>query len=231
MAIVTGGSTGIGLETARRLAREGARVIAANRHPLSSEELGEGIVPVACDVAKEADVLACVEEAYRHFGRWDVMVNDAGMESSTPLAELTAEDWTRVLAVNLVGPALFTREALRRMERGGSIVNVSSIHAYVTRPGAGPYSASKAGLLSLTRSAAVEGFDRGVRANAVVPGPTATDSFAKGINAKPGAPKPDPGQMGRPEDVAAAIAYLASDEAASTTGAEIRVDNGWLVRL
>jgi NAD(P)-dependent dehydrogenase (short-subunit alcohol dehydrogenase family) len=228
VAIVTGGSRGIGLETARRLVREGAKVLAVSRKPGEPEE---GIVPFACDVSKEEDILRCVEEAYRRFGRWDVVVNNAGSMSFKNLVDQTADDWRETLEVDLIGAFLFTREALRRMEKGGAIVNVSSIHAVETTAQVAPYAASKAALLSLTRSASIEGQEKGIRCNAVLPGAIDTPMLWDNPNVKSGAEQVDPKDVGQPEEVAAAIAFLASDDASFVHGSSLRVDGGRLDRL
>ena len=230
-AIVTGGSSGIGLETARRLAREGARVLAASRHPKEPEHYGEEIVPWACDVSNEADVTACVEEAVRRFGRWDVLVNNAGTMTFRNLADTTLDDWRKVLDTDLLGAFLFTREALRRMEPGGTIVNVSSVHAEASTPMVAPYAASKAGLEALTRATAIEGKAKGIRANAVAPGAIDTPMLWENPNVKSGAESIDPKDVGAPEDVAATVAFLASGEAPFLNGVTVRVDGGRLDRL
>lgn len=228
VAIVTGGSRGIGLETARLLVKEGAKVLAVSRKPGEPEE---GIVPFACDVSKEEDILACVEEAYRRFGRWDVVVNNAGSMSFKNLVDQTADDWREILDVDLIGAFLFTREALRRMEKGGAIVNVSSIHAVETTAQVAPYAASKAALLSLTRSASIEGQEKGIRCNAVLPGAIDTPMLWDNPNVKSGAEQIDPKDVGQPEEVAAAIAFLASDDASFVHGSSLRVDGGRLDHL
>ena len=231
MAIVTGGSTGIGLEISRRLAREGAKVIAANRHPKTAEELGEGIVPYACDVTKEEEILGLIEEAFTRFGRWDVMVNNAGAMTFDKFVDTPVSAWTETLAVDLIASFVFTREAFKRMKPGGTIVNVASIHATMTTAMVAPYAASKAALLSLTRSAAIEGKELGIRTNAVAPGAIDTEMLWNNPNLKSGTEKLDPKDVGRPEDVAAAVAFFASSEAPDILGATLLVDGGRLTTL
>ena len=230
-AIVTGGSRGIGIETARRLAREGAKVLVADKTPIEESELGEGIAFFRCDVSKEDEVLACVEEAYRRFGRWDVMVNNAGTMTFNKLADTPLSDWTETLGTDLIGAFLFIREAFRRMKPGGTIVNVASVHGTMTTADVAPYAAAKAGLLSLTRTASIEGKELGIRTNTVVPGPIDTPMLWSNPNVKSGVEKIEPKDVGRPEDVAAAIAFLASDEAPDILGATLRVDGGRLASL
>ncbi|RYG31932.1 SDR family oxidoreductase [bacterium] len=231
VAIVTGGSTGIGLETSRRLAREGAHVLAASRRPGTTEELGEGIVPIVCDVSKEEDILACVEAAYERFGRWDAMVNNAGTMIFKKIVDTEVSDWYGVLNTDLIGAFLFTREAMRRMRKGGAIVNVASIHADASTPMVATYAASKAATLALTRATAIEGKALGLRCNTVSPGAIDTPMLWENPNLKSGEESLDPNDVGRPEDVAAMIAFLLSAEAAYVNGENVRVDGGRLDRI
>ena len=231
VAIVTGGSRGIGIEVARRLAREGARVLVADRLAVSEAHLGEGIEFRLCDVSQESEVVACVDDAYARHGRWDVVVNNAGTMTFDKLVDTTLDQWNEVLGTDLLAPFLFTREALRRMKPGGAIVNVASVHGYQTTAEVAPYAAAKAALLSLSRTAAIEGKPLGIRTNTVVPGPIDTEMLWSNPNLKSGNEKVDPKDVGRPEDVAAAVAFLASDEAPDIIGATLRVDGGRLDAL
>jgi NAD(P)-dependent dehydrogenase (short-subunit alcohol dehydrogenase family) len=238
-AIVTGGAGGIGLATAARLASEGCRVQIADLDVEASETAAAGLrragapdaAGVACDVSSEEQVEAAVAAALQRFGRLDIIVNNAGMMLFKGLADLTATEWRRVLDVDLFGAVHFTRQAFRVMAAGGAIVNVSSVHAEQTSPLVAPYAAAKAALLSLTRSAAIEGRAKGLRVNAVPPGAIDTPMLWDNLNVKSGAEKIDASQVGRPEQVAAAIAFLASDEAAFVTGVALRVDGGRLIEL
>jgi NAD(P)-dependent dehydrogenase (short-subunit alcohol dehydrogenase family) len=239
VAIVTGGAGGIGLAVARRLASEGARLVLVGRHEeklahaadLVKKAGSPGVWGNVCDVAVEAQVVATVAETLVHYGRLDIVVNSAGLMKFKPLAELTGDDWLRVLNVDLLGAFYFIKQAFLHLPPGGSIVNVSSIHALATSPLVAPYAAAKAALNSLTRSAALEGQPLGIRVNAVLPGAIDTPMLWDNPNVKSGAEKIDKADVGRPEDVAATVAYLASDDAAFVQGAEVRVDGGRLVRL
>jgi len=239
VAIVTGAAGGIGLATAQRLAREGARVVIADHdesgaHAAVDALRGAGAadaLAVRCDVAVEADVAATVDAAIARFGRLDVVVNNAGVMIFKLIEAHTEADLLRVLKVDLGGAFWFTKQAFLRCRPGSAIVNVASIHAVETTPLVAAYAAAKAALLSLTRSAAIEGKPKGIRVNAVLPGAIETPMLRENPNIKSGAEVLDPADVGRPDDIAAAVAYLASDDAAFVTGADLRVDGGRLARL
>jgi NAD(P)-dependent dehydrogenase (short-subunit alcohol dehydrogenase family) len=184
-----------------------------------------------CDVADEGQVAAAVQAALREWGRLDVVVNNAGLMTFKPLTELTAADWNRVLGVDLLGAFFFIKHAFGAMRPGSAIVNVSSIHALQTAPLAAPYAAAKAALVSLTRSADIEGRALGIRANVVLPGAIETSMLRDNPDVKSGAEHLDPAEVGQPADIAATIAWLASDDARFVRGASIVVDGGRLSGL
>jgi NAD(P)-dependent dehydrogenase (short-subunit alcohol dehydrogenase family) len=239
VVIITGGASGIGLATARRLGAEGARVVLAD---YNQENLDKAVPEVKaagapdawgslCNVAIEAQVESTVTGTLERFGRLDVIVNNAGLMQFKALEELSGDDWLRILNVDLLGAFYFTKQAFLRMKPGGSIVNVSSVHAVETSPLVSPYAAAKAALLSLTRSAALEGKPKGLRINAILPGAVDTPMLWENPNIKSGVELLNKADVGRPEDVAATIAYLASDDAAFVQGGELRVDGGRLAKL
>ena len=239
VAVVTGAGGGIGFAICRRLASEGARIVMADRSPDKAEvrvaELSAAGAPdvwvATCDVSDEAQVEAACQGAMDRFGRLDVVVNNAGLMTFTPIEDLTGEAWSRVLGVDLMGAFYFTKHAFRRMKPGGAIVNVASVHAVMTSPLAAPYAAAKAAMLSLTRTASIEGRAKGIRSNAVLPGAIDTPMLWDNPNIKSGAEKIDPADVGKPEHIAGAVAFLASDDAAFVTGASLAVDGGRLARL
>lgn len=239
VAIVTGAASGIGLATAKRLGSEGARVVIADLDGAKAEaaaaEVHAAGAPEAsgsgCDVSKEDQVQATVKNTLDRYGRLDIVVNNAGLMVFKPLEEHTEEDWLRILHVDLLGAFFFTKQAFLTMKPGGAIVNVSSVHAEETTPLVASYAAAKAAVLSLTRSSALEGKPKGIRVNAILPGAIDTPMLWHNPNVESGAEKVDPDFVGKAEDVAAVIAYLASDDAAFVQGAMVRVDGGRLDRL
>ena len=238
-AIVTGAASGIGLAIATRLGAEGARVILADLDQAKAEAAAQAVrqagapdtAAAVCDVSDEAAVTRCCQLAIDRFGRLDIIVNNAGLMTFKPLEEFTGADWLKVLSVDLLGAVYFTREAFARMPSGGAIVNIASVHAVQTTPHVAPYAAAKAALLSLTRSTAIEGRARGIRANAVLPGAIDTPMLWENPNVKSGVETINPEDVGKPEQIAAAVAFLASPDAGFVTGAALNVDGGRLARL
>ena len=239
VVIITGGASGIGLAVAQRLASEGARIVLADYNeanlaaavPVVQAAGAPDVWGSLCNVSVEVQVEATVAETLARFGRLDVVVNNAGLMQFKPLEELTGDDWLRILGVDLLGAFYFTKQAFLHMRPGGSIVNVASIHALETSPLVAPYAAAKAAMLSLTRSSTLEGKAKGIRTNVILPGAIDTPMLWENPTVKSGVEIIDKADVGRPEDVAAVIAYLASDDAAFVQGAEVRVDGGRLDRL
>jgi NAD(P)-dependent dehydrogenase (short-subunit alcohol dehydrogenase family) len=239
VAIVTGGASGIGLATAKRLGNEGARVVIADLDSKKAEsaiqQVKDAGAPDAwgalCDVSKEDQVRNTVEGTLQRWGRWDVMVNNAGLMVFKPLEQHTEDDWLKILHVDLLGAFFFTKQAFLHMKSGGAIVNVSSIHAIETTPSVASYAAAKAALVSLTRSTALEGKPKGIRANVILPGAVDTPMLWENPNIRSGVETINRADVGKPEDIAATIAFLASDDAAFVQGAAVRVDGGRLDRL
>jgi len=238
-AIVTGAASGIGLATAMRLGSEGARVLIADldldKGNAAADEVRRAGAPDAmaavCNVAEEAAVERAVDAAIDRFGKIDIVVNNAGLMVFKPIAEQTGDDWLKILNVDLLGAFYFIKQAFLKMKNGGVIVNVSSVHAVETTPLVASYAAAKSALVSLTRSASLEGKSIGIRVNAILPGAVDTPMLWENPNIKSGVETINLTDVGKPEDIAAAIAYLASDDAKFVDGAAMRVDGGRLSRL
>jgi NAD(P)-dependent dehydrogenase (short-subunit alcohol dehydrogenase family) len=236
--VITGGMGGIGLAIARRFAAEGARLtlvdLKADDGTAQAElkALGAGsVLSVACDISDEVAVAAAAQASMAAHGDLRVVVNVAGMMIYKPIAELTGADWRRLMDVNLLGAAFFMGEAFRRMSPGGAVVNIASIHARQTSSDVAPYAAAKAALLSLTRTASIEGRAKGIRVNAVLPGAINTPMLWDSPNIASGAEVLAPGDVGEPDDVAGPTLFLASDDARFVTGVALEVDGGRLAKL
>lgn len=236
--IVTGGAGGIGLATASRFASEGANIVLADINLEHLQKAAETLKLDAakiwlsqCDVSNEQQVEATVKGALEHFGYLDVVVNNAGLMIFKKLEEHTQEDWNRILNVDLLGAFYFTKYAFLNMQKGGCIVNISSIHALETTPMVTTYAAAKAAVLSLTRSSSIEGKAKGIRVNAILPGAIDTPMLWDNPNIKAGLEQVSKDSVGKPEDIAGVVAFLASEDAAFVQGAMIEVDGGRLDRL
>jgi 3-oxoacyl-[acyl-carrier protein] reductase len=236
VAIVTGAGRGIGAAIARRLAAEGAQLVLVDRDASAvsvlAEVLGEGgarMLPLCVDVADKTQVTGLMVLVREQFGRLDVLVNNAGIIRDGWLAGLEEADWDAVLAVNLKGPFLCCQAALPllRESASGAIVNIAS-RSWLGNPGQANYAASKGGLVSLTRTLALELARYRLRVNAVAPGLIDTPMVqSMPAEARERLLRMQPtGQMGQPEDIAAAVAFLASDDAAFITGQVLHVDGG-----
>jgi len=241
--IVTGASSGIGQATAVAFAARGANVMIAD--VIDPEETLAKIfavrgnaVSVKCDVSKEADVKAMVEQTVTLFGGLDYAFNNAGIEGvSMPLQDVAESDWDRTLDINLKGAWLCMKYELPAMlkQGKGAIVNCASIAGLVGFSFAAPYVASKHGLVGLTRTAALENAKSNIRVNAVCPGIIHTpmiDRYAKGdtkVEAQLAAGEPI-GRVGLPEEVADAVVWLCSEASSFVTGQAIAVDGGWVAQ-
>ncbi len=239
--IVTGASRGIGLAVARRLLDEGAALVLTATTQEGADgaaaDLGAGerVVALGSDAARRADVAAAVGACRDAFGRLDLAVANAGIERPARLRDVTDEDWDAVQDVNLRGAFLLAQEAARGMTAGGRIVLVASTNAFAPEGGSFAYNVSKAGVVGLARAAALELAPAGITVNAVGPGLVATDMTASVVG-DPGTSgwyldRIPAGRFGRPEDVAGAVAYLVSDDAAWVTGTHLVVDGGQTVGL
>ena len=236
VAVITGGASGIGRATAVAMTGAGARVVVADVDEAGLAEtvdLCDGqAVAVPTDVRSSTAVDALVATAIERFGRLDVMANIAGIIGLAPLAELSENELDRVLAVNLKGVLFGTQAALRNMREGGSIVNMTSTAIDQASPALAAYAMSKAAVAMLTKTAAVEGGKLGIRVNAVAPGFVLSPMTERGGPEQTAAMiemmrKRSPIRMtGEPEDIAAAVLYLASDSARYVTGQVLRVNGG-----
>jgi NAD(P)-dependent dehydrogenase (short-subunit alcohol dehydrogenase family) len=240
VVLITGALTGIGRATAFTFAREGARVVASGRHEAEGarlvaelSELGGEAVFVRADVRLEDDVRNLVDAVVERFGRLDAAVNNAGTEGKPGLVtDQSTETYDAIFRTNVLGTLLSMKHELRVMlaQGRGSIVNVSSIYGRIGGAGASVYAASKHAVEGLTKAAAIEAADRGVRVNAVAPGPIDTemiDRFAGTTERKVALIGTVPvHRLGTPVEIAESIFFLASDKAAFITGATLAADGG-----
>lgn len=238
-AIVTGASGGIGAGIARRFGEAGANVVCHyNGNKDAAEAVAAAIVAgggkavaVKADVSRQADAAALVAEAARQFGGADILVNNAGQQPVVMLADLAEGDWHAMMAANVAGPFLLLQalaEHLRKAGKGGAVVNIASIEAHNPAPGHGHYATSKAALLMFTKAAALEFGAQGLRVNSISPGLIHRDGIEQGwpegvVRWKAAAAL---GRLGRPEDIADAALFLASDAARWISGADLVVDGG-----
>jgi NAD(P)-dependent dehydrogenase (short-subunit alcohol dehydrogenase family) len=239
IAVVTGAAKGIGAGIAERFLEAGAAVVAFDIDGVGAKAIAERLAPkgrilaIEGDVSQEAHVNAAVEQTVACCGGLDILVNNAAIAAEVLFADCAAEQWDRHLAVNLRGPFLFVKYAIPHMRaRGGVIINISSVKAFVAYPGNAPYDASKAGLVALTRSLALELGPHKIRVNAICPGYIDTPMTQEWL-----ATVPDPaeamrqvlavhplGRIGTPRDVADAALFLASDAASFISGTCLTVD-------
>jgi len=237
VALVTGAGRGIGHAIAVRLAREGARVACVSRTEANAQktaqEIGDAAKAYAVDVADHGAVQKVAEQILADFERVDILVNNAGVTRDTLAMRMSEEDWDVVLNTNLKGAFNFTQALLRSMvrQRSGRIINISSVVGIVGNAGQANYVASKAGLIGFTKSIAREVASRGITANAIAPGLIETDMttvLSDDIRKKILSNIPL-GALGQPDDIASAVAFLASDEARYVTGQVLCVDGGMVM--
>jgi len=237
IALVTGGNTGIGRGVALAYAEEGADLAIAwiAREPdarslvTEVERRGRKALAIRCDVTSEADVRALVRGVVDHFGRLDVLVNNAGIQKAQPITDMTLEDWDRMMAVHLRGAFLCSREAARVMipQRSGRIILLSSQLAYIGRPNYTAYSAAKGGLLTFTRALAQELAPHGILVNGIAPGliDTGFDPLPEETKRAHAASLPLK-RLGMPEDLVGAFVFLASDEGRYFCGQTLHPNGG-----
>ena len=239
VAVITGAGSGIGRASAVLFAREGARVVCADISGQEKETaagIGENAVSVHVDVARSADVRLMVETAVEAFGRLDVLFNNAGFSGQRgPVTEIDEAAFDSVVAVNLKGTFLGMKHGIPAMlaNGGGSVINTASASGLVGWKGLAAYSASKGGVVQLTKSAALDFAKQNVRVNAICPGMTWTGLAGAGANPTPPADLVPPQPMARwglSEELAAAALFLASDESSFVTGTAIPVDGGYVAR-
>jgi NAD(P)-dependent dehydrogenase (short-subunit alcohol dehydrogenase family) len=250
VVLVTGAGTGIGQVIAVRFAREGARVVLSGRRKERLDDTrariadaGGEAVAVDGDVAEEASANRMVDEAVGRWGRLDVVVNNAGtITSRTAAAETPPEDWDRMMATNVRGVFLVCRRAIPIMgdQGGGAIVNIASVAGHRGQPANSAYSTTKGAVLNLTRSLAVDYGSRGIRVNAVSPSLVETEMARTRLRpgedwndraAREWIPNYPLGRLGRPDDIAGAVLFLASDDASWISGIDLVVDGGYMARL
>ncbi len=248
-ALVTGATSGIGQAIAIRLAQEGCNIaINYRKSPEGAEDTEEMAMKKACgdidncgvksllvqgDVSQEDDIVNMVNTVIENFGSLDILVNNAGIQIECPSHEITTEDFDKVIAVNLRGAYLCARETIKYLlsqNRPGIIINISSVHEIIPRPMYISYSISKGGMENLTKTLALEYADRGIRVNAVAPGATITpinEEWTNDPEKKAVVESHIPmARAGTSEEMAASVAFLASDEAAYITGQTLFVDGG-----
>ncbi len=240
VSIVTGAGQGIGKGIALRLANQGAKVIVSDINLKNcksvveeiKEEGGEAIA-IKCDVSKLKDVKNLVDETIKEFGSLDVLINNAGIYPFISFTKMKERDWDKLMDINLKSVFLTCSESLKKMKKGSKIVNISSIASLIGFEGLVHYCASKGGVNGFTRALALELAPRGINVNGIAPGAIETPGVEKGLDKKAldQMVASIPAQkMGKPEDIAEAVIFLASDKSNYITGQTLVVDGGWVLR-
>jgi NAD(P)-dependent dehydrogenase (short-subunit alcohol dehydrogenase family) len=232
--IVTGGGSGIGRATCLQMAAEGGRVVVADLRQEAAQATVDQIhaakgeaIAVQVDVGDAKQVQAVVDAAVKAYGAINVIVNDAAMMTFTPILDTTEDDFFHVIKTNLGSVFYFSKYGAPHMPAGSAIVNISSVHAHATTQNVVPYAASKGAIEAFTRGFSLEMAARQIRVNSVAPGAVDTPMLWNNPNVKSGAEKVE-GAIGKPEDLAAAICFMASDDARFVNGTTLIVDGGRL---
>ena len=241
VAIVTGGGKGIGEEICLGLSREGAKIVIAEIDIENSEEVikiiqnnGNEAIVIKTDVSDENSINNMVEEAIKHFGKIDILINNAGVRHIKKLLDHTKKDWDEMIAVNLTGPYLSCKAVIPHMikQGKGKIVNFGSIASFMGRPDRVGYVAAKSGVLGLTRALAVDLTRKNINVNTICPGLISTPfnkKFAEDpTHGEAWGKETIVGRWGLPTDIVGAAVFLSSDESDFINGSEIKIDGGWL---
>ena len=240
IAIVTGAGRGIGRGISLALAKEGCSVMVSDinqedclRVVSEIEAIGSKAMVIKCDVSQKKEVDKMISETVKKFGKLDILVNNAGIYPFVPFMDMSENDWDKVINVNLKSIFLCSQAAAKQMKEGGKIVNISSIAAFIGFPGLVHYCASKGGINAMVRALALELAPRKINVNNVAPGAIETPGASQGLTEEvkkqtiTGIPW---ARMGKPEDIAEAVVFLASDKADYITGQTIIVDGGYVLR-